>query len=837
MARDLPHLLIPGRVPSEPYRPHPRGGDKPKTWTPPDPELHGRNLRVAIETAAREAHERRESSALVVAGAKPGVCLVFTSPPDIRLALASLEAKKPGIEILGVRQRVLKDETVEELATVFVPEGKLGHFLDRFDQYVSEKTEKGARRHEALVQTLASIKLASLRALWTENDEAFPPDGLPTWWEVWLRMSDGEEEARLTEYAAKLELELGSRRLTFPDRIVRTLRATPAQLASSIDVLGDLAELRLARELAAVFVTMPATEQADWAKDLSDRLDAAPPDAPVVCILDTGVNRGHPLLAASLAPEDLHACEPSWLVADHHGHGTEMAGLALLGDVRAALGAVSRIQLQHRLESVKILPPTGANNIELWGTITGEAVSRAEIQAPNRRRTISLSIAANNTRARGLPTSWSAAVDALAAGRAIIGGDRGLDYLDRAGTNPRRLFVICAGNVDSMQRDYIERNDLETIHDPGQAWNALTVGACTRLVELDPDNPTNEGITIVAAAGDLSPYSSTSVNFLRPWPLKPDVVFEGGNKGYDDSGSFQHDELSLTTTSWKPAERLFTSTMGTSAATAQVSRMAAEIAAIYPNLWPETIRALIVSSAEWTERMLARAGLTRTRSQKESTLLRRFGFGEPSVLRATKSAKSALTLIVQDTLRPFVEGKLREMNVHNLPWPREALLDLGETPVSLRITLSYFIEPNPARRGWRNRYRYASHGLRFDVMKPTESISEFKKRLNHRALDEDEEKTSSVSDAADWLVGPDLRHHGSLHCDIWKGTAVDLAERAGIGIFPVAGWWKDQPKQDCSEDGVRYALAVTLTTPEIDVDLWTPVASQIGVMTPVVTET
>ena len=67
---------------------------------------------------------------------------------------------------------------------------------------------------------------------------------------------------------------------------------------------------------------------------------------------------------------------------------------------------------------------------------------------------------------------------------------------------------------------------------------------------------------------------------------------------------------------------------------------------------------------------------------------------------------------------------LRDMHLHNLPWPRDVLEDMGETQVEMRVTLSYFIEPNPSRRG-HSRYRYESHGLRFDVKRPLESIDNF----------------------------------------------------------------------------------------------------------------
>ena len=169
------------------------------------------------------------------------------------------------------------------------------------------------------------------------------------------------------------------------------------------------------------------------------------------------------------------------------------------------------------------------------------------------------------------------------------------------------------------------------------------------------------------------------------------------------------------------------------------------------------------------------------------------------------------------------------MHVHELPWPKEVLEELGETPVRLRVTLSYFVEPNPGRRGWRRRHRYASHGIRFEVKLPTETIAEFRKRLNQRALEEEEEKPSSAGNAAGWYLGEQTRNKGSIHSDIWVGTAADLAERGVVGIYPVSGWWKDQPKRDRSALGARYALVVSIETDAEGVDIWTPVAQQIGV--------
>ena len=66
---------------------------------------------------------------------------------------------------------------------------------------------------------------------------------------------------------------------------------------------------------------------------------------------------------------------------DHDGHGTLMAGLAAYGELDKCLVGSQKVYLRHRLESVKILPPKpGSNEPDLWGAITSQGVSLAEIR-------------------------------------------------------------------------------------------------------------------------------------------------------------------------------------------------------------------------------------------------------------------------------------------------------------------------------------------------------------------------------------------------------------------------------------------------------------------------
>jgi len=149
--------------------------------------------------------------------------------------------------------------------------------------------------------------------------------------------------------------------------------------------------------------------------------------------------------------------------------------------------------------------------------------------------------------------------------------------------------------------------------------------------------------------------------------------------------------------------------------------------------------------------------------------------------------------------------------------------------------LSYFIEPNPSVRGVRSRYRYESHGLRFDVQRPYESEAVFRSRINAAARDEEEGTLHLGGDDPKWLIGKQNRHKGSLHSDIWRGSAADLASRGVLAVYPALGWWKTRQKLERYNNKARYALIISIHAPEIDVDIYTAIANQIAV--PVLVET
>jgi hypothetical protein len=302
-----------------------------------------------------------------------------------------------------------------------------------------------------------------------------------------------------------------------------------------------------------------------------------------------------------------------------------MAGLALFGDLTRSIAHSGPVRLTHRLESVKLLrrPGDNGNDPEHHGYLTSEAVARPEVSAPTRRRVFGLAITSRDNRDRGRPSAWSAAVDSLAADT------------DNDGANPR-LLIVSAGNIDDANawNAYPASNSTDGIHDPGQAWNALTIGAYTELITITEEHA--GGHQPVASRGGLSPFSTTSSTWQPQWPLKPDVVFEGGNVARDGVGCVSAASLSLLTTHHVPSQRLFTTFNATSAATALGARMAAELMAAYPQLRPESIRGLIVHSASWTpemRRLYLPAGREPSKSDY-ARLIRHCGFGVPDLSRA-----------------------------------------------------------------------------------------------------------------------------------------------------------------------------------------------------------
>jgi hypothetical protein len=677
---------------------------------------------------------------------------------------------------------------------------------------------------KARVEAIKAFASFALEKMWRDDQARMPSaEAESCWWGVWCWP---DCVADIRSIANKLQLTVAppERQMTFPDAVVVPIHGQ----RSGIEMLvwasdGGVAELGTWVDDAAVLDTLGRADQSALVHELADRIDWPGDNVPVVCLLDTGVSRGHPLIEPALASADLHALDPAWGVDDHDGHGSAMSGMLLHGDLTSCLNDWSAPVLRHRMESVKLLPPPGTKSHEErnYGAVTQGAVYLVEAARPDRARVVCSAVTARDV-AGDHPTLWSTALDQLASGWTEDPAEE---------PEPRRLIIQAIGNVPAGQHASEEDPANHPGEDPSQAWNVLTVGGVT--FRTDITDAGYERWTPRVGAGEASPHSRTSEAWPPKSAVQPDIVFEAGNRADDPAGMPPREALpsmSSVTTARGGTRPWILPFNATSAATAEAARMAAQIMAENPDCWPETVRALMVHSAEWTPAMKARFGPHGTSKTKVAKLRRIFGYGMPRLDRALASARSDLALVTQVEIQPFAKKDgFQEAHYFPLPWPTRQLQQIGDRTVRLKVVLSYFVEPNPSSMGKLDPAAYQSYGLRSDLQRNLESYEDFRRATNRKAG----EMTGKRQTDKGWLFGENAISAGSLHVDVWEGPGAVLASRSAIMVKPVGGWWGERRTLGRRERKGRYALVLGLEAPGIDVDLHTPISAALKTSTTV----
>lgn len=820
-ARDRPHIRIDAfREPAQYAFPARAQQRKPLRA---DYAAHAKALIEQLAQALGSLPATGEDTRFPIEGLRLGTVVEVTTlapPEESRARTVKVPSKLefPALDLVVLRTERHDNRT--ESALLFVPDAARVFLRDRIAAY--GRDPGNARRPDVdRFEAIERVSAAPIHALFLGDIDFRAPETV--WWELWVQGGAGRAE-RVAVLARSSDLDVHADRLYFPETSVIFVHASAGSLAAFVArVPGAVTEIRLATGTIEPFLSRrPVVRQQDWVTEFASRLVSPANDVPVVCTLDTGVAAAHPLVAPGLT--GAWAYDSAWGTHDHApagGHGTAMAGLVLFGDLESHMSGSAPAVLSHGVESMKLLPPQGfpATKPPSYGVVTQGAVAKVEVERPGRSRTFCLAISATDF-PPSRPSSWSGAIDQIAAGS--MPGDA-IDGVP-ASEAPKRLVLVATGNVSGGSLiDVVESQPLE---DPSQSWNALTIGGFTRKEQFPTPPPILEP---VVPANHRSPFSRGSQSLATDLtPIKPEVLFEAGNMVYDDSGFCRwHEAVSLLAPGADVVAEPLIPFWATSAATGMAGNFIGRLQGALPNLWPETYRALTVDSASWPQPMrkhlVGRGAHWKTGSKaKKQLILREVGYGVPDVDRAIQSARNDVTMIAQSMIQPFAvgtdgkSGVFNEMHFYDLPWPASALQQFENEIVTMKVTLSYFVEPNLTGKAATRPETYRSFGLRFAMRKRNETEAAFRSRVS-AAQEGDGSEVESETDC--WLLGPKAIQAGSLHCDVWRGFAVDLAAHSSIAVYPVSGWWKSHFGQRRVEDTARYALVVSISAPGMSVDL------------------
>lgn len=802
--------------------PQPGGGAPPKLPSL-DPKLHRTKLTQQLHAIEQHVAARADTARDEVASRE----IIAVRPASgSELTPEQLDDARADARIVGV-----VTETGTVLLDVATPhleylQEKIDAFAD--DARVRTKTEKDGTTslHRAGERAIAPIEEVALATLDDQRGPRLRAQSLVAdrayWFEIacrgGYRRPLSETEGSRGQIARQLHRIGAAQRLdefVGPEQVYFFVRVTATQLEALRGSTDCIYEVELAPEAIR---DLKILEDLEGEEVKGVRVIPPAPDAPAVVILDTGIATEHPLLK----PAILSATKAGDLIPsaeDTHGHGTKMAGLALFPDLGAGIEN-GVLEAPHWVQSSRLLVAPGVGtaadeNYEKWPVLTLGAVHSAEDADPRPRDRVFALAITRTMQDRPLdglvPTLWSHAIDQIA---------------HREGHG--RLMIVSAGNARfdewlSLADQHPQLQLAEKIHQPAQAANALTVGAYTSRTELPRTKEYEEARVVAPRAGGISPFTSTGL-VGNEWPIKPDVVMEGGNLAV--AGRLTDPSVptlcGLTTSHRHTRGDALGLLAMTSEATARAANLAARIWAAEPKLRPESVRALMVHAASWTDEMRAQfPGL--------NDRILACGYGVPDEALAIECAQNRATIVVEDVMPSAViehepkkqppkrastkttePHRRRKVKLYRLPVP-DALIADADSDVELRVTLSYFAEPNKFGR-------QVFHGLdlKWDMQGPHESEDEFQQRINvlKRPVGPTGKPMKvTTKESFPWDVGIRLRSRGTVQSDRWRGKMSSLTGNKLIAVVPVLGWW-DQ-RRELKTQEMRFSLVVSVTGPGV----------------------
>ncbi|WP_213803145.1 S8 family peptidase [Granulicella sp. dw_53] len=701
------------------------------------------------------------------------------------------EWERAGLAVLG------HDAT--DSVVLFASDAELKEFQERLAAFAAEK--KAGQKNPSYNLLIASIEEfgplkpedrigSALLEEGFERAESFSEDRQfnldVELWDVGTQAERGQQADRMTREIAGLGGEVSDRYIGITFSALR------------VRAMGNVVR-RLLNDPLVRLVDLPPQPDLDVAPlldaGIADLGIIEPPDAdaPLIAILDTGVNSAHPLLEPVVVGR---AASPDTLAPnDVFGHGSRVSGIAAYGDVRNCLEE-GTFQSSVRILSGKVINDQGnLDDRRLIATQINEIVRLFHARGC---RIFNLSIGDRLSQyVGGRVGQWTAVLDELA---------RELDV----------LFVVAAGNYlhkpaahpEEHHTDYpvYLLNGSNRIFEPATAANALTVGAVAHAAAVPASAGGNVGLRPIAEVGEPAPFTCAGPGVNRG--IKPDLCDDGGNILYDGLAHnlVRVPESEVFTTSHDYLRNLFTTARGTSCAAPLVTHKAALVLRAFPEASANLVRAFLANSARIPE-----PSLRRLKDESEEKVLSVCGYGIANAEMAATSDANRVVL--------YTEGEMPmdRFFVYEVPIPSEYAQTKGKRHIA--VTLAF----DPPTRHSRLAYLGVEMSFRLIRGKSLEWVREhYRKR---------EEKTEGKAEKlggkydCDFDIGSTIRERGTLQRGIFTMTA-NPSDEYGETYFLVVRcerqWYPDEFAKQ------RFAVVVEIAH-SVDVRLYERIDQRVNV--------
>jgi hypothetical protein len=530
------------------------------------------------------------------------------------------------------------------------------------------------------------------------------------------------------------------------------------------------------------------------------QLQGPAPDAPRVCVIDSGLQEGHVLLRDAVDTEASMSFLPGDAsVGDQvspNGHGTRVASAVLYpnGIPQGGYALPCWIQNARVLDASNQLPRNSYPPRVLQQVVEqyhGQGTSLF-VHAVN---------AVNASRPHYM-SAWAATLDQLCADRDVL-------VLQAAGNLPISGIGANPGVTEHLARGrpypkYFDEASTR-VANPGQSLHAVTVGS------IGAAHAQFDTWRTLAGLNQVSAFSRGGPGIWNT--IKPEIVEYGGDFGVDESTPVRvgmppglrsaYPELVRSTLHGGPAYDR--DECGTSFAAPKAAFIAAEIAKELPEQSALLHRALLINSARWPKEVH-----TRDPTEMLATI-RRIGFGLPDLERATRSTPTRVTLFTAGEQRVTA----RQAHVYQVRVP-DSLRSVAATyPVLVEVTMAYAARPRRTRRGHRH---YLSTWVDWKTSKQGEPATAFLGRV----LKDTEAAEGDVGAVFDWMLSdrgdtgqvPGVRRNvGTVQKDWAFVSGDDLPRDFCLAVIGHPGW------DTHVAANARYSLCVTFEILQGDLDL------------------